>query len=299
MVKKFVQKLIHTLSRKYRVDFLDAETLSGSQTFSVRPILWIGGFIALFLGVIAGTASLIWYTPAIRTQIPGYTNPKNEEKLLVMQSTLDTLKKEIVQRDEFIQSLQNATTISGQPLTPSTEPTPAKDPKQTDVNAKHSLSEVPKITPQNDEKTNVKPSPGDGLGKQGKVSKKEIMGIGAVVRPVVGLIREDFSPAKGHLGIDIVTSENQSVLAATGGVVIMADYSESDGHVIGISSSNGVITIYKHNSRILKRKGAFVNAGEPIAIVGNTGENTTGPHLHFEMWYQGEPLNPRDYVPYK
>lgn len=311
-MKKIVQKILHPLSRQYRVEFIDAETLSSPRQYRIRPIIWIVSAVMLVFGAIVGTGSLIWYTPAIRQQIPGYTNPENEKNLMYMQSALDTLKKEIQRRDEFIVSLQRSLKL-GDPIPSVTSPstnTPAVDsktnnaaaPKTTDKPDKVAQTKEPvKAMPQNDAVAinEMKPQPSPGDAAVGKNAQKMSLAIKTILRPVIGYIRDGFSPAKGHYGIDVVTNENETVLAATEGYVIFSEYTEADGHVIAVSNPTGVVTFYKHNSRLLKKKGSYVHAGEPIAVVGNTGENTTGPHLHFEMWYNGEPLNPRDYIIYK
>ena len=306
-----MQKFLHPLSRQYRVEFIDAETLSSPRQYRIRPIIWMASAVLLVLGAIAGTGSLIWYTPAIRQQIPGYTNPENEKKLMYMQSALDTLKKEIQRRDEFIVSLQRSLKLD-EPIpsiiapsnntfpvkgsTTATTKTPTKPAKTPET------KEPEKVMPQNDAtvaSNDIKPQPSPGDAAVGKTTQKMSLAIKTILRPVIGYIRDGFSPAKGHYGIDVVTNENETVLAATEGYVIFSEYTEADGHVIAVSNPTGVVTFYKHNSRLLKKKGSYVHAGEPIAVVGNTGENTTGPHLHFEMWYNGEPLNPRDYIIYK
>ena len=102
-------------------------------------------------------------------------------------------------------------------------------------------------------------------------------------------------PETGHYGVDIAAREKAFVRAATAGTVIFAEYSDRDGHVIGITSSDEVVTFYKHNSKLLKGVGQSVSPGEVIAVVGNSGENTNGPHLHFEVWRKGIAVDPLDY----
>ncbi|MEZ4687825.1 MAG: M23 family metallopeptidase [Bacteroidia bacterium] len=113
--------------------------------------------------------------------------------------------------------------------------------------------------------------------------------------PVEGKLRNPFDRNSGHYGVDIAARDKAFVRAATAGTVIFSEYSDRDGHVIGITSSDDVVTFYKHNSKTLKGVGEVVSAGEMIAVVGNSGENTNGPHLHFEVWRKGVPVNPLDY----
>lgn len=113
--------------------------------------------------------------------------------------------------------------------------------------------------------------------------------------PVTGVISQKFDK-KRHPGLDIVTEADRAVKACLGGTVIYSAFSRKDGYVLIIDHGNGFLSVYKHNKRALKEAGAKVKLGDPIAIVGNTGENSTGPHLHFELWLDQSPVNPKDYI---
>ncbi len=114
--------------------------------------------------------------------------------------------------------------------------------------------------------------------------------------PVKGTVTNIFDPAQKHYGIDIVAPKNEAIKSTMDGTVIMAHWNFETGHVIGIQHSNNMISIYKHNSGLLKKIGNYVKAGEAIAIIGNSGELSTGPHLHFELWYNGTAINPQQYM---
>ncbi|OFZ20962.1 MAG: hypothetical protein A3D92_03730 [Bacteroidetes bacterium RIFCSPHIGHO2_02_FULL_44_7] len=116
--------------------------------------------------------------------------------------------------------------------------------------------------------------------------------------PVTGVISQKYNKQK-HPGIDVVTEADRAVTACLGGTVIYAGFTRMDGHIIIIDHGNGFLSVYKHNKRALKSVGARVRIGDPIAIVGNTGENSTGPHLHFELWLDQSPVNPLDYISFK
>ena len=117
-------------------------------------------------------------------------------------------------------------------------------------------------------------------------------------KPVKGMISAPFDPSQGHYGIDIVAPEDEPILATLGGTIILATWSVNTGYVIQIQHDNNLISVYKHNSELLKKSGQRVHAGETIAIIGNTGELSTGPHLHFELWHNGTPLNAAEYLTY-
>ncbi|MCH7972985.1 MAG: M23 family metallopeptidase [Bacteroidetes bacterium] len=111
--------------------------------------------------------------------------------------------------------------------------------------------------------------------------------------PVKGFMSRNFDPNKGHFGIDYVLKRGTPIHASSGGYVIFSDYTVKDGHMLIISNPNNYITIYKHCSILLKRVRETVSTGEIIALSGNSGLITTGPHLHFEIWKEGRPINPK------
>ena len=107
---------------------------------------------------------------------------------------------------------------------------------------------------------------------------------------------EKFNYQEEHYAIDVVAPANEPVKATLDGTVIFASWTPETGHVIGIQHNNNLISIYKHNAVLLKKVGTFVNSGDAIAVVGNSGELTSGPHLHFELWHNGNPVNPEKYM---
>ncbi|SNS08739.1 Peptidase family M23 [Belliella buryatensis] len=114
--------------------------------------------------------------------------------------------------------------------------------------------------------------------------------------PIKGVVVAVFEPNANHFGVDIVALENEPVKAIADGTVIMSSWTLETGYVIGIQHSNELVSFYKHNSVLLKSVGELIRGGEIISIIGNTGELTTGQHLHFELWYKGSPLNPQEFI---
>lgn len=114
--------------------------------------------------------------------------------------------------------------------------------------------------------------------------------------PIQGIITRGFDAGTEHFAVDVVTKADAGVKATLDGTVIFTDWSAGTGHVIVLQHADNLISVYKHNSSVLKNLGNFVRAGEVIAIVGNSGELTQGPHLHFELWQDGRPVNPEQFV---
>ena len=114
--------------------------------------------------------------------------------------------------------------------------------------------------------------------------------------PITGFVSDHYDAKKGHYGIDVVAKTNEPVKCIADGMVIISSWTQDSGYVIGIQHRGNLISLYKHNSQLLKKVGTFVNAGDIISIVGNSGEMTDGPHLHFELWYNGNSVNPEEFV---
>lgn len=127
------------------------------------------------------------------------------------------------------------------------------------------------------------------------IKKREGTSSTYFLSPVTGTVSQKFNK-KDHPGVDIVTEKDKVVMACLSGTVIYTGYTRKDGYIAIIEHPGKYLSVYKHNKSVLKKNGAKVRVGDPIAIVGNTGENSSGPHLHFELWYDLTPVNPEDFM---
>ena len=114
--------------------------------------------------------------------------------------------------------------------------------------------------------------------------------------PLSGLISDAYNSKTKHFGVDLVAKDNSRVSSVLDGTVIISHWTSESGYVLAIQHKNNYISLYKHNSLLLKGVGDFVNAGDHIAVIGNSGELSSGPHLHLELWHKGAPVNPEDYI---
>jgi murein DD-endopeptidase MepM/ murein hydrolase activator NlpD len=114
--------------------------------------------------------------------------------------------------------------------------------------------------------------------------------------PITGFVSDQYNVKDGHMGVDVVAKANEPIKCIADGTVIFSSWTQDSGYVIVVQHRGNLISTYKHNAQLLKKVGTFVNGGEIIAIVGNSGELTNGPHLHFELWYNGNSLNPEEFV---
>lgn len=117
---------------------------------------------------------------------------------------------------------------------------------------------------------------------------------GQAIRPVSGIVSSSFDPLISHYGIDILAPAKTPIMATMDGIVFSSGWDLETGYSLAIQHENNILSFYKHNSQLLKEKGTFVRAGEAVAIIGNTGTLSSGPHLHFELWHNGKPINPED-----
>ena len=114
--------------------------------------------------------------------------------------------------------------------------------------------------------------------------------------PIKGIVSKEFDPLRKHFGVDIVAPRDEVIKSVQDGTVIFSSWTVETGYVIAVQHPGNVISVYKHNSVLLKKEGNIVHAGETVAIIGQTGELSNGPHLHLELWVNGVPVNPKDYI---
>ena len=285
----FVKRLYARLNRDYRVSLIDDETLRQSRQRMIKPITLILWGLLLFLGIVGGTASLIFFTPAIREQIPGYLNPNIDKNLQQLQLRISELEQVREQRDSLLEAFKLM--VAFPHMADSRQKSQANNQESAERNEAMatvaSYKEPAMAQPTTETRVVYVPPVNRNIPHSSVMLN--------LFPPVRGRIRKEFDRAKGHYGVDIVAKEKEMVHAATDGSVIFAEYSDKDGYVIGIANDKDIVTFYKHNSRLLKKAGSSAKAGEAIAVIGNTGENSNGPHLHFELWYRGVPMDPLDY----
>lgn len=275
-------------STKYQLVIRKEENLEEKTTigFTYTRIL----IVAFILFVLIFAASLfLSQTLLARWFDPRYAQRETERKLLLLSQRVDSLQREDEEKAAFIQNFQRV--LSG-------------DTSSRFVDAPAALKEQTKpIKPLN----TAKLAPSDSqFRKDFEQSELSLISLTSskyselsetfFFTPITGFISDRYDVKKGHYGVDIVAKSNEPVKCIADGTVIMASWTQDSGHVIAIQHRGNLISVYKHNAELLKKVGSFVNAGEIISIVGNSGEMTSGPHLHFELWYNGNSLNPEEFV---
>jgi murein DD-endopeptidase MepM/ murein hydrolase activator NlpD len=283
--KKEKKKLIHKLLNKYRLVLLNDSTFEevGFLRLTRLNVITVGGFLAIFF--IAAIWSVIAYTP-IRQLIPGYPDTEMRNNIIQNKIRLDSLQMEIQYRDQYFNNLKAI--IAGE----RTEDFVVDEPKHSNITA----LEVKKSSSDSSLRQEVelaeKLSISFDQKKNSEIRTEKLH----FFAPVRGMVTNSFNPLNNHFGTDVVAGPNEVVKATLDGTVTMATWTLETGYIIQIQHEHNLISVYKHNAELLKKVGIRVRAGDAIAIIGNSGELTTGPHLHFEIWQNGVPLNPEEFV---
>jgi murein DD-endopeptidase MepM/ murein hydrolase activator NlpD len=276
------------LTTKYQLVIRNEENLAEKSNvgFTYAKLMVISA--SLFLGIFIGSLFLS------RTLLAKWFDPRHAQmeankKLYELALKVDSLATEVNQKDLFIQNFQrilSGDTASG-----------FEDPAQVLGGDGKPAKAV----------ANLELAPSDSLFRK-EFEKNEFSVVSLTgskyselaelffFTPITGFVSDHYDVKKGHFGVDIVAKSNEPVKCLADGMVIMASWTQDSGHVIAVQHRGNLVSLYKHNAGLLKKVGNFVNAGEIISIVGNSGEMTDGPHLHFEMWYNGNSLNPEDFV---
>ncbi len=279
-------KKSNRLSDKFRFSIYNDTTLESLFTFRTKGILLIFLFIFNTILLIAAVVSLISFTP-LKQLIPGY--PSAESKRLLLQNAIkvDSLQNEIDLWKLQLMSIQQIS-IGGEPL-------------QIDSIIKLPSNKIDSLTykysaySKDDSLLRAHVLREEQISTSSRIKVEQIEGL-HFFPPVKGVITEEYNPAISHPYIDIAAAENSVVSSTLDGTVIYKGWSDETGYTIQVQHSNDIISIYKHNSKILKSVGDKVSAGTPIALVGNTGSLSNGNHLHFELWYKGEAIDPTKYI---
>jgi murein DD-endopeptidase MepM/ murein hydrolase activator NlpD len=235
------------------------------------------------------TASAIIYTP-LKYFIPGFGDYNYRGQIVGLSFKTDSIEHALEERALWLENFSNV--INGKVDT--------TRPKAITKNA-NNKTQVD-LSPASDDETQLRKDveEEDNFALSYKLDKKESVKSELnqyhFFPPVQGYVTDEFDPKKEHFGIDIAAPENQPVKATLDGTVISSTWDIETGFVIAIQHRENIVSFYKHNSKIFKNVGSFVRAGDVIANIGNSGELSSGPHLHFELWHNGVSLNPRDYI---
>ena len=282
---------LKTLQQKRRIVVLDEESFEEKRNFTTSKfslfILFLFSIIVFSLG-----GFLLISNTSLKTLISGYPSPTAQKELVDNHIALDQKLNDLIvkteKEEQYINNIQKI--LRGD--SPNSRDTIFRDFKPKKKKKKNVLSVSEKTMREKvnkREKYDIDVIPGGAL-------KKDVLPEILLFPPIVGELTNEMNISSGHFGVDIIAPKNEAVVAILKGTIVYQNWSPTDGHVVHIQHKNNLLSIYKHNSEVLKKIGEYVDAGEPISIVGNSGEHSTGPHLHFELWHNGYPINPEKFI---
>lgn len=278
---KFLRKIYQGLQRNLKFSISNPQNFREIWSFNSNGIRVLSLLILFFLA--------FSFVLAYFLGVSFFSNDSKSierEQLEAQTLQIDSLTKQIDAQEHYLAVIRKI--VSGEiPVETSFDSIPEN---LNDIDFSHLDT---KETPE--ENTIAKKVKSDLLTKSESQSNTQIA---YFANPVDGVISQLFE-RKIHPGIDVVTDKDKVVKACLSGTVVYSGFTRKDGYIILIDHGNKFLSVYKHNKRVLKKIGTKIQLGDPIAIVGDTGENSDGPHLHFELWFDQQPVDPQKYMSFK
>lgn len=280
-------RLWDRLKYKYKLSVINETSYEEVFNFRLSQLHVLTALSVLAVILVVLTILLIAFTD-LREFIPGY--PAGNMRQMIAQNALrvDSLENELLKRDRFFKSIRLV--LNGGDTT-SLERSREDTARYRNDTIRFQISEQ-----ENEFRAAIEERERFNLSLGMKEQNHDYYHF---FPPVEGIVTQSFDEKKRHYGTDIVAKANAKVAAVLDGVVIFTDWTVKTGYVIQVQHTNDLISVYKHNSILLKKQGDYVRAGEVLGVVGNTGEESSGPHLHFELWRAGNPLNPENFIKFK
>ncbi len=281
--KDIKRKLLH----KYRLVILNESTFEEKISFKLSRLnVFVTGSLCI-IGLIGLTILLIAFTP-LREYIPGYSSTRLKRQATELTYKTDSLVNTLNYTNKYLDNIRMV--LRG-------------DIENTEIN-RDSLFEQFKLDPSS---VDLNPIKEDSMlraevaleDKYNLFERNSDKSNLVLFPPLSGTLSENYNREKKHFAVDVVAPKDTPIKAVANGIVIFAEWTTETGYVIILEHKDGLLSVYKHNGSLSKAQGDIVRAGEVIASVGNTGEFTTGPHLHFELWDNGNPVNPLDFIDFK
>lgn len=281
-MEKKKKGLLKRLRNKYRLVVLNDETFEEKVSLKLSRLNVFLVLSTAAVLLVGSTILLVAFTP-LREYIPGYASTELRRKAVQLSVRTDSLQQVLAYNERYLQNIQNI--INGKPVDPVDRD--LTDSTKVDGNLSPNISDADSSL-----RKYVEEEDKFNISNRQNTSLTSL----SFMAPVKGLVSSSFNQNVEHYGVDVTARKNTPIKACMSGTVIFADWTTETGYVLLIQHTQEIISVYKHCSALLKNEGDFVRTGEAIAIIGNSGENTSGPHLHFELWHEGNPVNPESYI---
>lgn len=280
-------KLWDRLKYKYKLSVINETSYEEVLNFRLSQLHVLMALSVLAVILVTLTILLIAFTD-LREFIPGYPDGNMRQSIVENAIRVDSLENEVLKRDRFMTALQLV--LNGG------DTTQFERMRNDTLKASYDTVQFQLSQQESEFRAEIEEKERFNLGFGIKEQNKDYYHF---FPPVEGVVTQSFNEQDRHYGTDIVAKANAKVATVLDGVVVFTDWTVKTGYVIQVQHANDLLSVYKHNSTLLKKQGDYVRAGEVIAVVGNTGEESSGPHLHFELWRAGNPLNPEDFIKFK
>jgi len=277
-------KIKKLFQNPYRIVIFNDSNLHIMRQVRFNAKTMLGALILAVIAIIFGVTILIAFTP-LREYIPGYPTGKMKQMLINNVLLVDSLEQEALRRELYFKNFR-AMLAGETPSDTVIKRGVAVRPDQVQFRKYDHDSLFKEEIAQEQMNLGFNSAPGSKTGVAGLL----------FFPPLNGMITGKHDLSNRHFGVDIVGKLNSRISAALDGTVIFAGWTIDTGYVIYLQHELNLVTVYRHNAELLKIQGDKVRAGEAIAIMGNSGKETTGPHLHFEMWLNGVSVNPEEYI---
>ena len=295
--KKRSRKFIEKSRENYRLIVMNNETFEEVGSYKLSP-LNIYMVISAVIAIVAILVFLLIVATPIKRYIPGYGNIQEHKEALRLTAELNAIKKDLSAQEAYTENIRkilvgDIVEVEGQ--VDDTDSTAMEDMPDSLINVERIREDelLRKEIELNQQLQSRQTSSGSNFTGSNQISLEQLY----FIPPISGgTISEPYGPENKHYGIDVMAPKNTPVKAIMDGFVFTSDWTLETGNTIGIQHANNLISFYKHNSVLLKKSGSQVKAGEAIAIIGNSGTLSSGPHLHFELWHNGKAVNPENFI---
>jgi murein DD-endopeptidase MepM/ murein hydrolase activator NlpD len=284
----FKKKISNWLTRRYQLVVRNEDTLEERSAFSFSHAKFIF-FGTVLLGILISCSLALATTLLARWLNPAYIEQENKEKIVQLATEVDTLEQQATQQKNFIALLQSI--IAGKEPPAHELPTDNKERTEkisTPYSSEQKAAANALLRGEFEE--------GDPSSSATRNKTVDNLREFSLSPPINGIVTSPFNHSIGHYGVDVVAKEKEPIKCVADGVVVLSAWTVETGWVLIIQHNKDLISIYKHNAALLKKVGSFVKAGEVVATMGNSGELSTGPHLHFELWHEGKAMNPEHFI---
>ncbi|PKP50334.1 MAG: peptidase M23 [Bacteroidetes bacterium HGW-Bacteroidetes-1] len=293
-MKQKKEKWYKKLSYKYRLVIFHDETFEEKISFRLSRMNVFVALVSLSVFLVVITGYIIAFT-SLREYIPGYTDVTLNRRVYQLERSADSLEMVFSQKQVYFSNLRRI--IEGHDFADDSINAVNESMRGTNSNydtiriVRSHEDSLLRLEFENLERFNLITDP-----ELIPEARRRAMTVSNFFVPVKGTITNKFDPLQKHYAVDVVSKINEAVKSTLDGIVVLADWTPDKGYIIGVQHAGNFFSVYKHNSALLKQEGDFVRAGEPIAIIGESGEMSTGPHLHFELWYNATPVNPEEFI---